>query len=60
MQPSWGKGLAQQRSKEEQREYERREGAKPLARYEMDADRDAEKRQTERWGVPRTVDLPAL
>ena len=50
VQPTWGKGLVQQRSKEEQREYERQEAAKPLARYEMDSDRDREKRQVERWG----------
>ena len=30
--PTWGTGLAQQRNKEQQREYERREGAKPVAR----------------------------
>jgi len=50
--PTWGKGLVQQRSKEEQRDYERREAAKPLARYEDDAERDAEKRAVERWGDP--------
>ena len=50
--PAWGKGLAQQRSKEEQREYERRQAAKPLAQYEDNADRDASKRAVERWGDP--------
>ncbi|KAL1518858.1 hypothetical protein AB1Y20_003135 [Prymnesium parvum] len=55
--PVWGKGLAQERSKEEQREYERREAAKPLARYEIDEDRDAEKRAAERWGDPMLGNL---
>ncbi|KAL3900384.1 MAG: hypothetical protein SGPRY_012471, partial [Prymnesium sp.] len=57
VQPTWGKGLVQQRSKAEQREYERQEAAKPLARYEMDADRDREKRAAERWGDPMLGNL---
>ena len=50
--PTWGSGLVQQRSKEEQREYERREAAKPMARYDLDAERDAEKREAVRWDDP--------
>jgi pre-mRNA-splicing factor CWC26 len=55
--PVWGSGLAQQRSKEEQRDYERREAAKPLARYEIDADLDAEKRAAMRWDDPMAKHL---
>uniref|UniRef100_A0A7S4F7C5 BUD13 homolog n=1 Tax=Chrysotila carterae TaxID=13221 RepID=A0A7S4F7C5_CHRCT len=50
--PVWGSGLAQQRSKKEQREYEREWANKPLAQYEDNAERDASKRAIERWGDP--------
>ena len=57
--PTWGTGLAQQRSKEEQRAFERAEAAKPLARYENDAGRDQEMRGVERWGDPMLGNLVA-
>ena len=57
VEPTWGRGLAQERSKEEQRAYERAEAAKPVARYEIDADRDSEKRAAERWGDPMLGNL---
>ena len=37
--PVWGTGLAQQRTKEEQKAYEREISSKPLAQYEDDGDR---------------------
>ena len=57
VQPTWGSGLAQQRSKAEQREYERREAAKPLARYDIDDDVDARKRAEMRWDDPMAEQL---
>ena len=50
--PAWGKGLAQERSRQEQREHDRAWAAKPLAQYEDNAERDASKRAVERWGDP--------
>lgn len=55
--PSWGKGLAQQRSKEEQRERDRKEAAKPLARYEIDDELDAQKRAVMRFDDPMAQHL---
>ena len=45
-------GLAQQRTKDEQRAYEREVASKPLSQYEDDSTRDSEKRGIERWGDP--------
>ena len=50
--PTWGRGLVQQKSKTEQREHARAWGAKPLAQYEDNAERDASKRVVQRWGDP--------
>jgi pre-mRNA-splicing factor CWC26 len=50
--PVWGSGLVQQRSKKEQREYEREWGARPLAQYENNSERDVSKRVVQRWGDP--------
>ena len=50
--PVWGSGLAQQRSRAEQREHDRVAGAAPLAQYEDNAECDAAKRVVQRWGDP--------
>ena len=57
--PTWGRGLAQDRSRDERRAYEAKVGAAPLARYENDAERDAEKRAVDRWGDPMAGKLSA-
>ena len=50
--PAWGKGLAQEKSKKEQRQWEREHAAKPLAQYEDNAERDASMREVARWNDP--------
>jgi pre-mRNA-splicing factor CWC26 len=55
--PAWGTGLAQQRGKAEKRERDRAEGAKPLARYEIDEDADREKREVMRFDDPMAQHL---
>ena len=55
--PAWGTGLAQQRSKAEERERKRADGAGPLARYDIDASVDAEKRAAMRFDDPMAEHL---
>ena len=50
--PVWGSGLIQQRNKKEQMEHNRAWGARPLAQYEDNAERDLAKRGVQRWGDP--------
>jgi len=50
--PVWGSGLAQKRSKTEQREHDKLMAARPLAQYEDNSERDASKRGVQRWGDP--------
>ena len=55
--PTWGRGLAQERSAAERRARHREEAAQPLARYEIDADVDAEKRAAIRFDDPMAAHI---
>ena len=55
--PVWGTGLAQQRERGERRERARADGQGPVARYEISAERDAEKREEMRWDDPMAQHL---
>ena len=55
--PTWGSGLAQQRAKEERSIRARQDASGPVARYEIDADTDAEKRAAIRFDDPMAQHL---
>ena len=55
--PTWGTGLAQQREKDEWREFARSTAAGPVARHDLDASVDAEKRAVVRFDDPMAEHL---
>ena len=55
--PTWGSGLAQQREKDERRVRARSDASGPVARYEIDAATDAEKRAVVRFDDPMAQHL---
>ena len=55
--PSWGSGLAQQSQREEQRAFARSTAAGPVARHDIDASVDAEKRAAVRFDDPMAEHL---